>query len=63
MERIRLLSLVFRSNKGLSKEVNQKRERRCTETPKGFQEEESYSETYRMFQEGEEDPCTSYPQK
>jgi len=29
----------------------------------GFQEEGSCSETYRRFQEGEEDPCTSYPHK
>ena len=63
MERMILLSSVFRSKKSLSKEVNQKRERRCTETPRGFREEESCSETYRRFQEGEEDPCTSYPHK
>ena len=49
MEKMRLLSLVFRSKKGLSQEVNKKRERRCTETPRGFQEEEG--------------PCTSYSHK
>ena len=51
MERMRLLSSIFRSKK--------KEEEESNETPRGFQEEESCSETSRRFQEEEEDPCTS----
>ena len=60
MERMRLLSSIFRSKKSLSKEVQPMEEEICNGTPIGFQEGESCSETSRRFQEGEEDPWTSY---
>ena len=47
MERMILLSSIFRSKKSLSKEVKQMKEESCSETSKRFQEKE-------------EDPCTSY---
>ena len=50
---MRLLSSVFKSKKGLSKEVNQKRERRCTETPRGFREEASCNEICMRSQKEE----------
>ena len=50
MERMTLLSSIFRSNK---------KEEKCIKTPRGFQEEESCSETSRRLQEAEEDACTS----
>ena len=56
MERIILLSYIFLSNKSLFKEVRQTKEEEDNETLRGFQEEGSCSETYRRFQEGEEDP-------
>ena len=50
MERMRLLSSIFRSKKT---------EEKCIETLKGFRGE-SCSDTSRRFQEAEEDACTSY---
>ena len=49
MERISLLSSLFRSIKNVSQEVKLMKEERCQETPRGFQEEEG--------------PCTSYSHK
>ena len=51
MERMRLLSSIFKSKK--------KEEDKCIETPRGFQIGESCSENSRRFQEAEEDACTS----
>ena len=47
MKKMRLLSSVFRSRKDLPQEVKQMKS--CSETPRGFQEEE--------------EPCTSYSQR
>ena len=49
MERMSLISSLFRSRKNLSKEVKQIKEKKHRETPRGFQEEEG--------------PCTSYFQR
>ena len=51
MERMRLLSSIFISNK---------EEDKCIETPRGFQGGESCSETSRRFQGEEEELLTSY---
>ena len=51
MERMRLLSSVFRSKK--------KEEEKCIETPRGFQGGENCNEISRRFQKAEEDACTS----
>ena len=60
MERMRLLSSIFRSEKGLSKEVQPMEEEGCSETPRGFQSRRSYSEIPREFQEDEGVPSTYY---
>ena len=62
MEQMRLFSSFLKSKKGLSQEVNQKRERRSTETPRGFREETSCSKSCMRFQEEEGSPSTSYQQ-
>ena len=49
MKIMSLLSSLLRSKKNLSEEVNQKKKKSCSETPRGFQEEE--------------EPCTSYSQR
>ena len=59
MERMSFFSSIFRTKKSLSKEVRQTKEEEDNETLRGFQEEGTCSDTYRRFQEGEEDPCTS----
>ena len=64
-----LKNMIFNSSysismKSLFKEGRHTKEKEEeNETPRGFQGEESCSETYRRFQEGEEDPCTSYHNK
>ena len=45
IERMIFLSSIFKSRKNLSQEANLMKEKRCQETPRGFQEEE--------------EPCTS----
>ena len=60
---MRLFSSIFRSKKSLYKEVKQKKEERCNETLRGFQEEGSCKGAYRRFQEDKERPCTSYSHK
>ena len=49
MERMILRSSFFKSRKNLSQEIKLMKEKRCQETPRGFQEEEG--------------PCTSYSHK
>ena len=51
MERMRLLSSIFRSKKSLSKGVEQLE----AGNSKRFQGEEDYSETFMRFQEEEEE--------
>ena len=55
MERMILLSSIFRSKKSLSKGVEQLEAEICSETPRGFQGEEDCSETFMRFQEKEAD--------
>ena len=49
MEKMSLLSSILISRNNLSQEVKKMKEKRCQETPRGFQEEEG--------------PCTSYSHK
>ena len=60
IEKMRLLSSIFRSKKSLSKEVQPMGKERCSETPRGFQNGRSCSGIPREFQEDEEVPSTSY---
>ena len=46
-----LVSSFFRSMKNLSKEVKQKEEKRCSETSRGFQEEEGPCSFYSRNEE------------
>ena len=53
MERMRLISSIFRSKKSLSKEVQPMEEERCNENPRGFQEG-CYTKNFHR-------PCNPHP--